>query len=75
METKGNSGELSRDDLIKENAIMKEELVCKVCRDSQATILLLPCGHVSACHWCLPAITKCPVCKIRFQRYVCIYRV
>ncbi len=35
----------------------------------QATILL-PCRHCCACERCLPFLSRCPVCRAPFDRYL-----
>ncbi|XP_078494573.1 baculoviral IAP repeat-containing protein 7-A [Ciona intestinalis] len=37
---------------------------CKICRQKEAAVVLLPCGHLSCCDTCGKEITKCPICKL-----------
>ncbi|XP_053396389.1 E3 ubiquitin-protein ligase XIAP-like isoform X2 [Mercenaria mercenaria] len=46
-----------------ENQRLKEDKMCKICLDSTADIIFLPCGHMVSCPQCAPALTKCPVCR------------
>ncbi|WAR24701.1 BIRC3-like protein [Mya arenaria] len=57
----GKMDELS--DLEEENVRLKERTTCKVCRESPAIVLLLPCSHLAACVQCGPSLTVCPVCE------------
>lgn len=36
---------------------------CKVCLSNLATVLFLPCGHLSACPACAPHLQDCHVCR------------
>ncbi|XP_045195485.2 baculoviral IAP repeat-containing protein 2-like isoform X2 [Mercenaria mercenaria] len=49
--------------LLEENQKLKENQMCKICLDSRADIIFLPCGHMVSCPQCAPALTKCPVCR------------
>lgn len=35
---------------------------CKACRDSSASVVLLPCRHLSLCSNCNATVDTCPVC-------------
>ncbi|XP_045195698.2 baculoviral IAP repeat-containing protein 3-like [Mercenaria mercenaria] len=49
--------------LLEENHRLKENQLCKICLDSRADVIFLPCGHRVCCPQCAPALTKCPVCR------------
>ncbi|XP_053396381.1 baculoviral IAP repeat-containing protein 7-like [Mercenaria mercenaria] len=49
--------------LLEENQRLKENQMCKICLDSRADVIFLPCGHMVSCPQCAPALTKCPVCR------------
>ncbi|XP_045195492.2 baculoviral IAP repeat-containing protein 7-A-like [Mercenaria mercenaria] len=49
--------------LIEENHRLKENQMCKICLDSQADVIFLPCGHRVSCAQCAPALLKCPICR------------
>ncbi|XP_008783738.2 probable BOI-related E3 ubiquitin-protein ligase 3 [Phoenix dactylifera] len=36
---------------------------CRNCRESEPSVLLLPCRHLCLCSACAPAIDACPICK------------
>ena len=38
-------------------------ITCKMCRENESDILLLPCGHLVCCKKCLPNVRRCPVCN------------
>ncbi|XP_053396554.1 baculoviral IAP repeat-containing protein 2-like isoform X2 [Mercenaria mercenaria] len=49
--------------LLEENHKLKENQLCKICMDSRADVIFLPCGHMISCPQCAPALIKCPVCR------------
>ncbi|XP_053396546.1 baculoviral IAP repeat-containing protein 2-like isoform X1 [Mercenaria mercenaria] len=49
--------------LLEENHRLKENQLCKICLESRADVIFLPCGHMVCCPQCAPALTKCPVCR------------
>lgn len=46
---------------------------CKVCLSNLATVLFLPCGHLSACPACAPHLQDCHVCRTRIDSQHDIY--
>ncbi|KAK2139548.1 hypothetical protein LSH36_1702g00011 [Paralvinella palmiformis] len=44
-----------------ERQIQTLRTMCQYCYKARASILLLPCAHVSCCKDCLPLIRRCPV--------------
>lgn len=57
----------------KENRQLKEEIICKICRDTKVDRLFLPCGHLATCHFCSPALVKCPICRQNIKGIVSVY--
>ncbi|OWF56466.1 Baculoviral IAP repeat-containing protein 7-A [Mizuhopecten yessoensis] len=51
------------DELTEENQELREQKICKVCLDEEASIVFLPCGHLVTCPMCASALRKCPVCR------------
>ncbi|CAG2242596.1 unnamed protein product [Mytilus edulis] len=51
------------ENLIEENRQLRDQRLCKVCLDLEASIAFLPCGHIACCIDCAPAMRKCPVCR------------
>ncbi|XP_052807810.1 E3 ubiquitin-protein ligase XIAP-like [Mya arenaria] len=49
--------------LIEENQKLKDSRNCKICLDSRADVIFLPCGHIVSCPQCSPALDLCPVCR------------
>ncbi|XP_053391857.1 baculoviral IAP repeat-containing protein 7-A-like [Mercenaria mercenaria] len=53
----------SLETLLEENHRLKENQMCKICLDSRADVIFLPCGHMVSCPQCAQALLKCPVCR------------
>lgn len=49
--------------ILEENRQLREQRLCKVCLDLDASIAFLPCGHIVCCKDCAPAIRNCPICR------------
>ena len=52
-----------RKSLMDENRELRRLRECKICMDAEASIALLPCGHLCCCPECAPAMRKCPICR------------
>ena len=61
------------EEIRKENQRLKNARLCKVCKDKDSTRLFLPCGHLSSCSLCSPALTKCPQCRSAFRGVLSVY--
>ncbi|XP_011876980.1 PREDICTED: E3 ubiquitin-protein ligase XIAP-like [Vollenhovia emeryi] len=64
------------DDLIslrEENRKLKEARLCKVCMDHELAVVFLPCGHLGTCNYCAPALSNCPLCRLRIRAYVRVF--
>ena len=46
---------------------------CKICFDNVATILVLPCSHISTCISCATCILYCPICRCNIKTLVKVY--
>ncbi|CAC5379793.1 BIRC7_8 [Mytilus coruscus] len=55
--------ELSIKSLEEENRNLKDQQTCKICLDEPVSIVFLPCGHMTACANCAPALRRCPICR------------
>eukprot|EP00105_Crassostrea_gigas_P039952 XP_019924100.1 PREDICTED: baculoviral IAP repeat-containing protein 7 [Crassostrea gigas] len=49
--------------LLEENRQLIELRMCKICMENDASIAMLPCGHLCCCTDCAPAMRKCPICR------------
>ncbi|VDI35380.1 baculoviral IAP repeat-containing protein 7/8, partial [Mytilus galloprovincialis] len=49
--------------ILEENRQLKEQRLCKVCLDLDASFVFLPCGHIVCCKDCAPAMRNCPICR------------
>ncbi|XP_070170336.1 death-associated inhibitor of apoptosis 2 isoform X2 [Polyergus mexicanus] len=59
--------------LREENRKLKEARLCKICMDNELAIVFLPCGHLATCENCIPALTTCPLCRLKIRAYVRIF--
>lgn len=57
----------SDDDIEEANRQLKENVTCKICYDSLASVIVLPCGHMICCPQCVSALTKCAICRIQIK--------
>lgn len=56
-----------------ENQRLKDERVCKICRDKDSDMTFLPCGHMVSCQECAASLNKCPMCRIPIKKKVRTY--
>ncbi|CAH0399809.1 unnamed protein product [Chilo suppressalis] len=59
--------------LEEENRQLKEARLCKVCMDSEVSVVFLPCGHLVSCARCGAAISACPLCRCGVKALVRAY--
>ncbi|KAG8926740.1 hypothetical protein FRC02_008709 [Tulasnella sp. 418] len=57
----------------------KEEHMCTVCQDEEASMVLLNCGHLCLCPGCCDQIMStqtrtCPICRVQIRSTVRTYR-
>ncbi|XP_063381407.1 baculoviral IAP repeat-containing protein 7-B [Cydia fagiglandana] len=60
---KENSPVRKKLSLEEENRQLKEARLCKVCMDSEVSVVFLPCGHLVSCARCGAALASCPLCR------------
>ncbi|KAJ8315726.1 hypothetical protein KUTeg_007876 [Tegillarca granosa] len=51
------------DEFLQENKRLKEQKLCRICKEEDANIAFLPCGHLLCCSDCAPAMRYCPSCQ------------
>lgn len=61
------------DQIREENRKMKEQRICRICKDKQANRLILPCTHIPCCELCILAVKCCPQCKGAIKGTVAVY--
>lgn len=49
--------------LRQENTILRNQTLCVICVEEKVSIVFLPCGHLTCCEDCAPAMRKCPICR------------
>ncbi|KAM3964935.1 death-associated inhibitor of apoptosis 2 [Aphomia sociella] len=59
--------------LEEENRQLKEARLCKVCMDSEVSVVFLPCGHLVSCARCGAALSACPLCRAAVRALVRAY--
>ncbi|KAJ2951085.1 hypothetical protein O0L34_g5466 [Tuta absoluta] len=59
--------------LEEENRQLKEARLCKVCMDSEVSVVFLPCGHLVSCGGCGAALAQCPLCRAPVRALVRAY--
>lgn len=59
--------------LKKEIARLRDDRMCKICLSDEATVVFLPCGHLSSCTGCAAALKDCPVCRAQIQGLIRAY--
>lgn len=65
--------ELEYQRLQTENYFTDDERSCVVCFTNPKDIVLIPCGHVCACKYCLEQVTNCPICRKAIDRKIPIF--
>lgn len=66
------NGQLPVEDSVSEKKICESRL-CKICYSCEYNTAFFPCGHVVACAKCASAVTKCPMCRKRFEHVIRVY--
>ncbi len=56
-----------------ENERLREERICKVCRDKDSNRLFLPCAHLCSCSVCSKALSRCPLCRAQIRGVVSVF--
>ncbi|XP_051514986.1 E3 ubiquitin-protein ligase XIAP-like isoform X1 [Myxocyprinus asiaticus] len=54
--------EKQAEDPMKKLEKLQREKLCKVCMDSDISIVFIPCGHLVTCQKCSDHLDKCPIC-------------
>ncbi|XP_062210682.1 probable BOI-related E3 ubiquitin-protein ligase 2 [Phragmites australis] len=58
-----NGGAVNLQLMTKENMQPKDLTACRVCKSSEACMLLLPCRHLCLCKECESKLSFCPLCQ------------
>ncbi|KAG8096668.1 hypothetical protein GUJ93_ZPchr0013g35780 [Zizania palustris] len=58
-----NGGAINLQLMSKENGYSKDLTACRVCKSSDACMLLLPCRHLCLCKECESKLSFCPLCQ------------
>ncbi|XP_076803172.1 E3 ubiquitin-protein ligase XIAP-like [Clavelina lepadiformis] len=49
---------------------LQKERMCKVCGNEQASVVLIPCGHIACCVGCAENASTCPICRSRIRSFI-----
>lgn len=60
-------------DVFKQNKELKEQRSCRICRNNDVSILLLPCRHLCLCKDCENLLDVCPLCRSLKSASVQVY--
>ncbi|KAL5217539.1 hypothetical protein ABZP36_018223 [Zizania latifolia] len=58
-----NGGAANLQLMSKDNGHLKDLTACRVCKSSEACMLLLPCRHLCLCKECESKLSFCPLCQ------------
>ncbi|KAK7107060.1 death-associated inhibitor of apoptosis 1-like [Littorina saxatilis] len=58
----------------RENESLKQPEMCKICLDSEVSVLYVPCGHLVTCATCAPTVKTCIVCRQKIHGQVRVQR-
>lgn len=56
-----------------ENDELKNERLCKICKDNDANRVFLPCGHLVLCGLCSPSVKSCILCRAQIRGVISVY--
>ena len=65
-----SSSNLSTTSGLQEIRRLQEERMCKVCGNEQASVVLIPCGHIACCVGCAENASTCPICRLQVREKV-----
>ncbi|CAK1585402.1 unnamed protein product [Parnassius mnemosyne] len=57
----------------KEDVVVEDSKLCKICYAEERNVCFVPCGHVVACAKCALSTDKCPMCRRTFTNAVRLY--
>ncbi|XP_061177292.1 baculoviral IAP repeat-containing protein 2-like [Saccostrea echinata] len=52
---------------------IRNQLLCKICLNSQVNVTFRPCGHLATCQDCADQLQSCPICRMRISEKVKTY--
>lgn len=74
--SKGDSGKFKTEiETLKSQVLAtRDERMCKVCTDTEADMLTLPCAHLVTCRGCVERLVTCPICRSFIKAVVKVFR-
>ncbi|VDI45901.1 Hypothetical predicted protein [Mytilus galloprovincialis] len=52
---------------------LRETLMCKICMDNSANVVIMPCGHFTSCLQCSSELTNCPQCRVGISSRIKVF--
>lgn len=48
---------------------------CKVCMEAVSDTVFVPCGHLGFCAACISSVSECPICRVKIEQKIKVFRV
>lgn len=63
------------DKILKDNGLIKKQLQCVVCHNTERNVVFLPCKHFACCNVCANNLytNKCPTCRGTIEEKQIVY--
>ena len=55
------------------SSIVNSNITCKICHDTEATIIFVPCYHLVACVYCASCLSYCSICRCKIRRLIKVF--
>ena len=52
---------------------LEDQRQCKICLNSVADVVFVPCGHLCSCISCAQSLRKCPICRVKIEKAIKTY--
>ena len=74
-EGKMSSQRSFHDVLKKENELLKDQMLCVVCKDRLRCYCFQPCGHFMVCDVCVNIVANqtCPACGVKIFKFIFVF--
>ncbi|KAK1277487.1 hypothetical protein QJS04_geneDACA019673 [Acorus gramineus] len=55
--------------------LQSEKVLCRICFESDISVVLIPCRHRTLCKTCAEKCKKCPICRVSIEERMPVYDV